>query len=448
MRTRDLFSKGISYFLAGSLAFGIYSAEAEEVKIKNGLGERTEKVLERTRESEWNREYTERWLNDFEQITPAENVVVIVHGWQSNPSVWADQMVEDINSHFSPSVDPSNWKVGSIHWEDAANVLSPFTARANAVELGNFLGNRYTSAASIKFFHFIGHSAGCWIGHSAAKRIHEGYPHEVETHLTNLDAFTPSLTWTDLGDSEFIGFAEHYYVEDSTPYTNSNLTHAHNVELNYIILHPIVAGHDYPYIWYNESITNPTYAMGQIGYGFVRSWEGGGRENFEFGKDNLPRGNSLPQTQGLFMGFLDLSENIVGTSDDGTITSNEEGIKLSNVNAENRNLEGAVSGVWIESFLEVPRDSEYIRFNYKFLNGDGILTARINGEDYLISDKMNHGTDIEDSERIYLDKGGENILSLRLDMVDDSTPGEVFIYSPEYGRIEMENSAKYWTRFK
>jgi hypothetical protein len=134
--------------------------------------------------------------------------------------------------------------------EYARDIAGPRLARAILA-----LGTEF------KHIHLIGHSAGTWTIHSAAKRL--AYARrDIELHLTFLDAYIPSQWDKTLLGRVFLDpkrqkeqcWAEHYYTKDITfVVTEHDLKYAHNVDISAV--DPLISEHEFPYRWYTATIT-------------------------------------------------------------------------------------------------------------------------------------------------------------------------------------------------
>ncbi|MEN8127390.1 MAG: hypothetical protein ABFR90_06250 [Planctomycetota bacterium] len=221
----------------------------------------------------------------------ADKLVMVVHGWMDKgQDSWPSEMAAAI----ADRVDPNEWACGSYDWRGGSIVITSIQAAEYARDIA---GPRLAKAiqalgTDFKHIHIIGHSAGSWTIHSAARCIAETKPDTI-FHLTFLDAYVPSQ-W----DEKVLGqvfadpkrqkdqyWAEHYYTRDITfVVTEYDLEYAHNVDISAI--DPLVSEHEFPYRWYMATIIGkfsrwdekkkPVYtACGGIDYGFARSLESG-----------------------------------------------------------------------------------------------------------------------------------------------------------------------------
>ncbi|MHC5184084.1 MAG: hypothetical protein ACYSPI_07385 [Planctomycetota bacterium] len=215
----------------------------------------------------------------------ADKLVIVVHGWMDKgQDSWPSEMAEAIGDR----TDPNEWVCGSYDWrtsvqaaEYARDIAGPRLARAILA-----LGTEF------KHIHLIGHSAGTWTIHSAAKRL--AYARrDIELHLTFLDAYIPSQWDETLLGRVFLDpkrqkeqcWAEHYYTKDITfVVTEHDLKYAHNVDISAV--DPLISEHEFPYRWYTATITGKFTRWdekketvhtrsGGIDYGFARSLESG-----------------------------------------------------------------------------------------------------------------------------------------------------------------------------
>ena len=221
----------------------------------------------------------------------ADKLVVVVHGWMDKgQNSWPSEMAAAI----AHRVDPNEWVCGSYDWKGGSVVFISVQAAEYARDIA---GPRLAKAilalgTDFKHVHLIGHSAGSWTVHAAAKRLAYARP-DIRLHLTFLDAYIPSQ-WdeTVLGrvflDPERQArqcWAEHYYTRDITfVVTEHDLKYAHNVDIS--AADPLVSEHEFPYRWYTATITGKFTRWDEkrekvhtrhadIDYGFARSLESG-----------------------------------------------------------------------------------------------------------------------------------------------------------------------------
>lgn len=229
-----------------------------------------------------------------EEITippSADNLVIVTHGWlDKGQKDWPAKMAEAIRER----TDPNEWVCAAYDWKGGSVVITSVQAAEYARDIA---GPRLAAAVlkldrPFRHIHLIGHSAGSWTIHSAAKRIAEVRP-DTTFHMTFLDAYVPDKWNPDELGRIFKGdvkqivqvWADHYYTRDVTyKVTQYDLKNAHNVDLTAI--DPFIAEHEFPYRWYMATITDrydrwdekkePVYTQANnIDYGFARCLESG-----------------------------------------------------------------------------------------------------------------------------------------------------------------------------
>ena len=224
-------------------------------------------------------------------ILSADKLVVVTHGWlDKGERDWPTQMAEAIAAH----TDPNRWLCAAYDWKGGSVVITSVQAARYARDIA---GPRLAAAVlkldrPLTHIHLIGHSAGSWTIHAAAKRLAEARP-DATFHLTFLDAYVPEK-W----DPDELGrlfdddqkqtsqvWADHYYTKDITwKLTQHDLKFAHNVDISDI--DPFFKEHEFPYRWYTATITGhydrwdekkkSVYTQcGKLDYGFTRSLESG-----------------------------------------------------------------------------------------------------------------------------------------------------------------------------
>jgi len=226
---------------------------------------------------------------DVKIADSVDKAVIATHGWFDKA---VDDWPADIAHAINERVDPNEWVCGYFDWKSGAIVANPVDSAKYAIDIG---GPRLAEAflkmagGGCKFshIHLIGHSAGSWAIHSAAKIIAERTGAQI--HLTFLDAYVPP--WKkeeemgDFGD-QVKGWCEHYYTKDITlKCTQENLSSSWNVDLTKI--DRAIKKHEFPYEWYYATVTGQyrkkdggikkkvISKMGGVEYGFGRSREAG-----------------------------------------------------------------------------------------------------------------------------------------------------------------------------
>ena len=226
----------------------------------------------------------------------ADKLVMVVHGWMDKgQDSWPSEMAEAIGDR----TDPNEWVCGSYDWRGGSIVITSIQAAEYARDIA---GPRLAKAlldlgVEFKHIHLIGHSAGTWTIHSAAKRLAYARP-DVQIHLTFLDAYVPSQwdedelghVFSDPKRQKNQYWAEHYYTKDITfIVTEHDLKYAHNVDISAI--DPLISEHEFPYRWYAATITGKftrwdekkekvRTRSGDTKYGFTGSLEAS-KENWE-----------------------------------------------------------------------------------------------------------------------------------------------------------------------
>ncbi|MCA9172036.1 MAG: hypothetical protein KDB23_30425, partial [Planctomycetales bacterium] len=150
--------------------------------------------------------------------------------------------------------------VATFDWRTSASTFLPGSAATNAANLAT----QYVSqivAANYDAVHLIAHSAGSWFIDSLVTGIENVAP-TIVTQATFLDAYTPSDKANVFGTDA--DYAEHYVDKGFLPSTNSDLTHAVNLDLSLWgpdstedTLSLGVAGHSWPWQWYLATTSAP-----------------------------------------------------------------------------------------------------------------------------------------------------------------------------------------------
>lgn len=129
-------------------------------------------------------------------IVLAKMTVVLTHGWNSNPNVWATNMVALMIAGGFANANFVAWD-----WAGAADTVRPSSAGNRTPNQGEALGLALSNALGSSYgrpLHFIGHSFGTLVNARAANFLHEktgGAFSPVLTHITLLDEGEIGVNW-------------------------------------------------------------------------------------------------------------------------------------------------------------------------------------------------------------------------------------------------------------
>jgi len=245
------------------------------------------------------------------QPSPSLMTIVMTHGWNSNPDVWATNMAKQMQKQ---GLNSARANIIAWDWREAAGGFipeerTPSQGLALGRALQDVLEPRYAEEV-----HFIGHSLGTLVNAAAANYLHGDRTALQEmaispwlperTHVTLLDD-AQAAAWLELAGSAAIHFNGIWVSMGSTTsflagYDNvqhgwkpalpkclgwadnyislvgSYQLRAVNVQLekSLLILHPnpfelFKRKHGYSYEWYALSVANPKNSI----LGFQRSFE-------------------------------------------------------------------------------------------------------------------------------------------------------------------------------
>jgi len=245
---------------------------------------------------------------------PDRMTIVMTHGWNSNPDVWATNMAARLRAQ---GVNPSMANIVAWDWRTAASSLIPPGPEERTPRQGEVLGEalRVTLGATYsQKIHFIGHSLGALVNAAAANYVHGTNTAQqpvsptpwswTRTHMTLLDAAEAAAFAEVLGSAGVLFNGISVSMGDSTDliggYDNVLLgwkpalpiqrkwadsyvskfglyqPDAVNVYLDkaklIFDLNPIetlIKRHAYSYQWYGITVTNPSGCT----LGFQRSYE-------------------------------------------------------------------------------------------------------------------------------------------------------------------------------
>lgn len=221
----------------------------------------------------------------------ADKLVVAVHGWlDKGQTGWPGRVAQA----YYERVDPNEWVCASFEWKGGAVVVSSIMAAEYARDVAGprLAAGILAMGQDFSHIHLIGHSAGSWAIHSAARRLAERFPNAT-FHLTFLDAYVPSkwnpdelgVIFLDVNRFKTHYWAEHYYTRDITwKVTEQNLKNAHNVDITATA--PLYGDHEYPHRWYLATITGAFHRWDErdasvadvcrgVEYGYARSRQAG-----------------------------------------------------------------------------------------------------------------------------------------------------------------------------
>lgn len=289
------------------------------------------------------------WGYTFDAVLPAKtaaakNLVVLIHGADSNPAAWADGMRTAIQGKLT---NQNDWDLFSYDWHtDAAaqgnlginipgtginfNISFPNQqdwreAQVHGQELAKHILNQSGVGGGYEHVHFIGHSLGGRVIQSAVDALMQGVANNNNqlnkmpiVQSTFLDAFTPTRTWQAVYGRNST-WAEHYYSDETTtvsvpiignvnvtyvPSTQSALHHAANFDVTAIDPDPnrgtlnaaqAADDHQWAHQWYRRTVDNHglqapnQQQQGEIaqdrGFGFPLSKEAG---HAAWGGNNTP----------------------------------------------------------------------------------------------------------------------------------------------------------------
>lgn len=151
-------------------------------------------------------------------VNRAHPTVVLTHGWNSHPYIWADGMARNLVGSGVTEVNLLAWD-----WEDNADTGSllslafsrtPGEGRRLAQTLTNLLGTSYAQG-----LHFIGHSLGTLVNATAADYLHQKTGGAFDwrrtqmtlldnAELTNVEGRLLPVGYTVAGFESFLGQGE------------------------------------------------------------------------------------------------------------------------------------------------------------------------------------------------------------------------------------------------
>lgn len=415
-------------------------------------------------------------LEAIEPNTPSKDkLIVVVHGWAPSldfgwlspefETEWSVDMCHALWDLIDDGSMDSSWDVIPWSWYDQAFTYSPDLALSGGIEQGKRLAQSIIDANCWQHVHLIGFSAGaCVIGTAADELINSRNKAEFDAsiHLTFLDAYTP------IGEENQYGrlldfsrdWAENYYTVDRTctkglkscsdflhRWTSRDFSYAHNVNIS-----EKNSGSDYhgfPHEWYHATITGK-YPNGDdleddnifegyenCPYGFPRSLEAGD-PNWQKSL-TLPVGNEPIGSPALWdklkTGYKKTKDKIIDIANSAIKRSVTGVVKI--YFDINKMIMGSGSPVWCHIFVEMPKNANYMKFDYQLTGeGDGYLTAYFNESLIVLADQRFDSNNLHNSGEIYVGDmmEGYNWLTLRLDPITEQQ-ASVIVSAIEVGTI-------------
>lgn len=415
-----------------------------------------------------------------------KHLVLLIHGWRSNHTVWSDKMkasiIEQIKAIYSGSeissddercsaIDTNDvvWHVCYYDWANEAYTSllppDPWQAYVNALDVGKKLAQDYFNK-NYRFISFISHSAGSQVADTAAMWIKSLIDHENNQHLkiggdpdsqlkkpiihtTFFDAFDPRGADSPYGlNSEW---AEQYFDarrtgESSLDDTDITLPYAYNFDITNLDLETTdilgLHAHAWPYIWYQSTVESKS----EYTYGFGLSRIAGGNPSH----NDFPKGSkciALPVvktcSQNNLLAAVTTTRVIIEdvlnayeianafTSTTGTISLLYKAIKL---------VTG--SPAWVTLSVELPEPVNTLTFDYSFLRqAEGLLSVFVDDQRvYRADERITQTGALNHSDKVPLGMipSGTHTISFRLDAFND-TQSEIDITNVQLARIDVTN---------
>lgn len=225
----------------------------------------------------------------------AHNLIVLVHGCCTNKKgvkEWSD-LGRLIKETISQSHTPKDWEIVVLDWSkdtpthDYIKCPHCFPEDASSAYIAAEISHGPNLAIAIaghpyEYVHLIGHSAGAKLIDEAAFRIALDDIDKPFLHLTFLDAYTRDDNDTINYGGLPVGYPHYveHYVDRGFPSTDACLSNAFNFNISNW-LHSLseggFGGHQWPRVWYKNSVTATPQSIPEFKYGFTLSLEGSGK---------------------------------------------------------------------------------------------------------------------------------------------------------------------------
>jgi len=319
------------------------------------------------------------------QITAKDNVIVLIHGWTSNPTYWANGLRTSLINRLG--ADANKWDIWCLDWEtDAAGTGGIFdTSPSQMNELRSQIQGQFVAktllAQNYKNIHIYGHSLGGRVTETAATILSQATNAPIET--TFLDAYTP-YGW-DLVYGSTSTWSEHVVNTDDVPYTKDFFPNAYNIDVtapkppqpadwpadvNY--------GHNWPRVWMKNTVDNyvtPNTKYAGLGYPIemekdpanfapAAAHPRGVVDVFGADEDTIDKRNNAPgqflrNTAVVGPTVCDKSDNVVVDNGIATLTS------------------AADQNEWVNFDYTTSQTTDYIEFEFEFTTDvSGLLSFR------------------------------------------------------------------------
>jgi hypothetical protein len=405
-----------------------------------------------------------------------KHLVLLIHGWNSDPGAWAVDMKESIARQLDDSYsgDPCDkdhlvkvgniyWQICTYSWKELANTgfLDPWKAYVNALDVGKVLAKYIVDEQhGYDFIHFIAHSAGSHVADTAATwlpilidRYNKDNPATPLTipdiYTTFLDAFDPRGDSSPYG--KFSNWAEQYVDSRRTgpagldDFTNITLPNAYNFDVTALDPNPPgpagIDAHAWPYKWYQSTIDDNI-----VGYGFGLSLESG---NTSFPPKNGKRcfftSNTVCSEDDKAAKQVELRvvvDDVLALPLDAAITSITGTVLFEQIIGENILKLITGSPAWVSLPIEVTEPIDTLNFNYVYQRqAEGLLSVFFDNQLVYRSDQRVEpsGTNQSGNVPIGAIASGTHTLSFRLDAFN-GTQSEIDISRIQLGKMEVSTS--------
>lgn len=324
-----------------------------------------------------------------------DHLIVVTHGFidttPEEATAWVDTMTNALVQYLNLQ-GMTNWQVVGYKWTGKAQgylgELLTGKILENAKEEGQKFGASLTNHPW-SHIHFIAHSAGANLIHTASQVVTNGLP-GCTIHCTFLDPFVGVTTWNKYYYGEAANWSDCYLSSDWLTggkiirATDSALSHAYNADVTQLhqvadgpvfcslsgdvspSCHQAIASHGWPVDFYQNTITG-NVTSGYDGFGFPLSMEGG---NWDFATISYAKGGWT---------------NLVATDADcmqlnGTVVASSSSPYLSNPSSITKGavtVSGGGVGLvtaspsWIATFVTLTNPANALVFDSYFTSTNG-----------------------------------------------------------------------------
>jgi hypothetical protein len=381
--------------------------------------------------------FVERNIKRQEGRDGVRSAIVMIHGNRDSPNLFNEatssgslgrtDMAASMTKVLNENGLHEQYDVFVYDWSEDAQgglVLPSRAKEAAAGDQGLKIAYQLAREGYDEHVHFIAHSLGGRAANEASRLLKDSPTWNGSIHTTFLDAYTPNGWEDEFG--KYSDFSEHYYNKNDLAVVNtqSNFAGSYNVDTS--SLEGAFEGgsgdmHKFPVRWYDETIDLDLPGHRSVGFEYSR----------ESGGAWPPR--TIPINEAIVLGLASGNETTIQFQTD---------LEFDAFDAENQLINHSETGtfeffdsnsieletgspIWLN--FEVPASShQFLEFDLLFSgNRNGLLSVYLDGDLIGLFDEEYSLAGVFNSGRLGVGafSGQNQVLSLRLDSVDEFTAG-------------------------